>query len=164
MNCIVAVDQNWNIGNHGQLLVSIPADMKFFRVMTTGKTIIMGRKTFESFPNGPLPKRRNMILTNNPEYRAEGAEICTSLTDLLAMLKDTPDDEIFVIGGGQIYRMMMPLCHKAYITRIYTEYNADTSFPNLDADSGWILASKSEEKEWNGIRYAFCVYEKNKSH
>ena len=161
MNCIVAVDQNWNIGNNGQLLVSIPADMKFFRAMTTGKTVVMGRKTFESFPNKkPLPKRRNIILTNNPEYMVSGAEICTSQRDLLVALKDTQGDDIFVIGGGQIYRMMMPFCQKAYVTRIQTEYDADTSFPNLDIDQEWILVNKSEEKEWNDIRYTFCVYER----
>ena len=161
MNCIVAVDQNWNIGNKGQLLISIPEDMSYFRKMTTGKTIVMGRKTFESFPNQkPLPKRRNIILTNNPEYMVQGAEICTSQRELLVLLKDTPHHDVFVIGGGQIYEMLLPFCQKAYVTRIFNEYDADTRFPNLDIDTEWKLVHKSEMKEWNDVRFVFCEYER----
>ena len=109
MNMIVAVDNNWAIGNHNELLVSIPADMKFFRQETDGKVVVMGRKTLESFPNGmPLVNRVNIVLTENPDYQVKGAKIVHSLAELQEELKQYRSEDVYVIGGEQIYRQMLP--------------------------------------------------------
>ena len=108
MNMIVAVDNNWAIGNHNELLVSIPADMKFFRQETDGKVVVMGRKTLESFPNGmPLVNRVNIVLTENPDYQVKGAKIVHSLAELQEELKQYRSEDVYVIGGEQIYRQML---------------------------------------------------------
>ena len=108
MNAIVAADKNWAIGYKNKLLVSIPADMKFFRQMTGGKVVVMGRKTLESFPNGlPLKNRTNIVLTGNPNYHVKDAVIVHTTEELLEELKKYDEEEIFVIGGESIYRMML---------------------------------------------------------
>ena len=108
MNLIVAVDRGWGIGKDGGLLYSIPEDMKFFRTTTAGKTVIMGRATLESLPGGrPLPKRRNIILSRTLS-EVEGAEVCKTPEEIVALLADTPSEDIFVIGGESVYRDMLP--------------------------------------------------------
>ena len=135
MNLIAAVDSNWAIGNKNKLLASIPADMKFFRETTTGHVVVMGRKTLESFPNGmPLKNRTNIVLTSNRNYCVKDAVIVHTLKELLEELKKYDSEEIFVIGGGSVYQMMLPYCDTAYITKIDHAYEADTYFPNLDQD------------------------------
>ena len=117
MNAIVAADKNWAIGYKNKLLVSIPADMKFFRQMTGGKVVVMGRKTLESFPNGlPLKNRTNIVLTGNPNYHVKDAVIVHTTEELLEELKKYDEEEIFVLGGESIYRMMLPYCSKVYVT------------------------------------------------
>ena len=119
MNLIVAVDENWAIGNRNKLLVSIPADMKFFREMTKGNVVVMGRKTMESFPGGqPLKKRTNIVLSRDESYQVKDAVVVHSLEELLEQLKSFPEESIYVIGGESIYRMLLPYCKEAYITRI----------------------------------------------
>ena len=119
MNLIVNVDKNWAIGLGSKLLVRIPQDMKYFRSMTTGHVVVMGRKTLESFPESkPLPNRANIVLTRDQGYQAPGAVVVHSMEELKEELEKYPGEEIFVIGGGQIYRELLPLCDKAYVTKV----------------------------------------------
>lgn len=162
MNFIVAVDKNWGIGNGNKLLVSIPADMKFFREMTSGKVVVMGRKTLESFPNGlPLKNRTNIVLTKNKEYKVKDAIIVHDLSELLETLKSYNSEEIFVIGGDSVYNLMLPYCSIGHVTKIDHEYLADTHFPNLDEMSEWRISEESEEQTYFDLEYAFVKYEKN---
>ena len=111
MNLIVAVDKNWAIGLHNKLLVSIPADMKFFRETTMGKVVVMGRKTLESFPGGqPLKKRTNIVLTSDKNYKVKDAVVVNSVEALLEELRQYNDEDIYVIGGGSILRQILPYC------------------------------------------------------
>ncbi len=161
MNLIVNADQNWGIGKNNELLVHIPNDMKMFRQTTIGKVVVMGRKTLESFPNGmPLPKRTNIVLTKDENYKAKEAVIVHSKEDLLEELKKYPDEDIFVIGGESIYRMMLPYCNTAHVTRTDYVYDADTYFPNLDEMEEWHITEESEEETYFDIEYRFVKYEK----
>ena len=161
MNAIVAADKNWAIGYKNKLLVSIPADMKFFRQMTGGKVVVMGRKTLESFPNGlPLKNRTNIVLTGNPNYHVKDAVIVHTTEELLEELKKYDEEEIFVIGGESIYRMMLPYCSKVYVTKIDHAYQADTYFPNLDQLEDWEMTEVSEEHTCFDLEYVFSTYER----
>ena len=161
MKLIAAVDKNWAIGYKNQLLVSIPSDMKQFRQKTTGHIVVMGRKTLESFPGGlPLKNRRNIVLTSNRNYQVKDAVIVHSEEDLKEELKKYDTDEIFVIGGESIYRMLEPLCDEAFITKIDHSYQADAHFPNLDADPSWVLKEESEENTCFDLEYVFTRYER----
>ena len=161
MDLIVAVDEKWGIGKDGDLLQRISADMKYFRQMTTGNVLVMGRKTLESFPNKkPLPNRVNIVLTTNKNYEAEGVVFCHDIADLPKVLEPYQDQQIFVAGGGTIYEQLLPQCEKAYVTKIYNTYPADTVFPNLDENPDWELAEKGEMQEENGVRFSFDIYKK----
>lgn len=160
MNLIVAVDRGWGIGKDGGLLYSIPEDMKFFRTMTAGKTVIMGRATLESLPNGrPLPKRRNIILSRTLS-EVDGAEVCKTPEEIISLLSDTPSEDIFVIGGESVYRDMLPYCDTAYITKIENEREADRHLVNLDEESEWKITYRSPIKEHEGTYFAFLTYKK----
>ena len=149
MNLIVNADKNWGIGRENQLLVHIPNDMKMFRQTTTGKVVVMGRKTLESFPNGmPLPKRTNIVLTTDQDYDGRGAIVVHSEDELFEELKQYADEDIFIIGGESIYRMMLPYCDTAYVTRLDYAYDADTYFPDLDARKEWEIVKESEEQTY----------------
>ena len=131
MNVIVAVDNNWAIGCKGGLLVRIPNDHKAFRQETAGKVVVLGRKTLETFPQGmPLADRTNIILSGNPAYRVKGAVVVHSLEELLDELKKYRDEEIYIIGGESVYRMMLPYCDTAHVTKIDHAYEADAHFPD----------------------------------
>ena len=159
MNLIVAVDKNWAIGKDNKLLVSIPDDMKFFRETTTGKVVVMGRKTLESFPNSkPLPNRVNIVLTRDAKYEAKGAIIVHSKEELNEELKKYNSDDIYVIGGESIYRLMLDECDRAFVTFVDYSYDADTYFPNLDEMSDWKLAEESEEQTYYDIEFYFRTY------
>ena len=161
MNCIAAVDENWAIGKDGKLLVSIPADMKYFRSMTMGKTLIMGRKTLESFPGGqPLKRRRNICLTRDKDFAREGVEVAHSVEEALSLVAGENPEDVFVIGGEMVYREFLPYCTKAYITAIEYTYAADAHFPNLDREAEWTLAEESEEGTYFDLAYTFRVYER----
>ena len=162
MNLIVNADKNWGIGKNNELLVQIPNDMKMFRSTTIGNVVVMGRKTLESFPNGkPLPKRTNIVLTKNKNYAAKGAIVVHSKEELLEELKKYPEEDIFVIGGESIYRMLLPYCTTAYVTRTDYAYDADTYFPNLDELPEWKLVKEREEETYFDIKYRFTKYEKS---
>ncbi len=162
MNIIVAVDNNWAIGNKNKLLVSIPNDMKHFREETTGKVVVFGRKTLETFPQGqPLKNRTNIILSSNPNYKVKDAIVIHSRKDLLEELKKYRDEDIYVIGGESIYKQLLPYCNVAHVTKIDREYEADTYFPNLDQDPQWRITAESDEQTYFDIAYTFLKYERN---
>lgn len=163
MNLIAAVDQNWAIGNKNQLLVKIPADQKFFRETTTGKIVVMGRKTLESFPNGlPLKNRTNIVLTRDKKYEVKDAIVLHSLEDLREELKKYPSEDIYVIGGETIYRQLLDDCDVAHITKVEFAYDADAYFPNLDELPEWKITADSEEQTYFDLEYYFYKYEKVK--
>ena len=157
MKLIVAVSENWGIGKNGGLLFNIPKDMKFFRETTTGKIVILGRKNLESFPGArPLKNRTNIILTRNPDFECEGAVVCTSVDEVLSLPYDK--EEMFVIGGEEIYTQMLKFCDTAYVTKVNKTVPADKFMVNLDESDEWELAEASEEVEDNGYIIQFCTY------
>ena len=159
MNCIAAADLRWGIGKDGKLLAHIPEDLRFFKRMTAGKVVVMGRKTLESLPGGrPLSDRVNIVLTRDSSFKAEGAEIVHSVEEALEALSPYDSADVFVIGGGSIYRSFLPYCDTAYITRIEYSFDADTHFPDLEADGEWELAEKGEKKTQFDLIYSFDVY------
>lgn len=163
MKMIVAVDKNWGIGKNNDLLVSIPADMKMFRTETSGKVVVMGRKTLESFPGGlPLKNRTNIVLSGNPDYQVNGAIVVHSLQELLEEIKKYPKDQVYCIGGDSVYKMLLPYCDTAQVTKIDFAYEADRYFPNLDEMPQWQVAAESEEQTYFDLEYRFVRYERCK--
>ena len=153
MNLIAAVDRNWAIGKNNELLVRIPMDQKFFRETTTGKVVVMGRKTLESFPNGlPLKNRTNIVLTHNPNYAVKDAIIVHSLDELHEELKKYNSEDIYVIGGEKIYEQLLDECDVAHITKIDYAYEADAFFPNLDENPDWEIVDEISEKGISGYK------------
>jgi dihydrofolate reductase len=163
MNLIVAVDKNWAIGYKNDLLVSIPADMRFFRDETTGKVVIMGKNTLESFPAGkPLRNRVNIVIALEKDYRVQDATVVYSIEEALKEAQKYKTEDVYVIGGASIYRQLLPYCDTAHITKIDYAYTADTYFPNLDEMEDWVLAEESEEQTYYDLIYTFCRYERMK--
>ena len=161
MKAILSADRNWGIGNGNKLLVSIPSDMKFFRQTTTGKVVVMGRKTLESFPNGqPLKNRINIVLTGNKDYTAKGAVIVHSQEELLDTLKQYDTEDIYIIGGESVYRMMLPYCDTVFVTKIDRTFQADTFFPNLDEMEEWEMTEEGEEQTCFDLEFCFTRYER----
>lgn len=158
MNLIVAVDQNWAIGKGGDQLIYISADLKRFKALTTGHPVILGRKTLATFPGGrPLKGRRNLILSRNPDFAPEGAEVFSNLDALLAA---APEDS-FVIGGASVYRALLDRCDTAYVTRIHQSFSgADCWFPNLNQQPGWHIAEESPVQEEQEIYFRYVTYRK----
>ena len=163
MNLIAAVDRNWAIGKNNQLLVRIPMDQKFFRETTTGKVVVMGRKTLESFPNGlPLKNRTNIVLTRNKNYKVPDAIIVHSMDELHEELAKYNSEDIYIIGGEQIYKALVDECDVAHITKIDYAYDADAYFPNLDAKPEWKIVADSEEQTYFDLEFYFYKFEKIK--
>ena len=163
MNLIVAVDSNWAIGNKNQLLISIPNDMKHFREETTGKVVVLGRKTLATFPQGlPLKKRTNIILSKDKDFKVKDAVVVNSVDELLEELKNYPSEDVYIIGGESIYRQMLPYCDVAHVTKIDRSYEADAFFPNLDMDPEWEVTAESEEQSYFDTTYTFVKYERVK--
>lgn len=161
MKAILSADRNWGIGNRNKLLVSIPSDMKFFRQTTTGKVVVMGRKTLESFPNGqPLKNRINIVLTENPDYRVKDAVIVHSKEELLKTLEQYDTEDVYIIGGESIYRMMLPYCDTVLVTKIDQAFQADTFFPNLDEMEEWEMTEEGEEQTCFDLEFRFTKYER----
>ena len=130
MNAIVVVDKNWAIGHENDLLFSLPGDMKHFRTLTTGGTVVMGRKTLDSFPEGkPLPNRRNIVITRNEEFQREGCEVVSSPEDALALAAGTEEEKLWIIGGGSVYTTLLSRCKRVYLTKVDSAApEADTPF------------------------------------
>ncbi len=161
MKLIVAVDRNWAIGNKGGLLVSIPEDMKFFRETTTGNVVVMGKNTLISFPGSkPLKNRENIVIALEKDYKVEGATVVYSIEEALEAVKEFDTDNVYVIGGGSIYKQMLPYCDTAYVTYMDYAYEADTYFTNLDEDEEWRLVEESEEQTYFDIEYYFRTYKR----
>lgn len=158
MELIVAVYDDWGIGCEGTQPIALSADRKFFREMTRGATVIAGRKTVADFPGGkPLPGRMNIVLTRgNPDL--PGFTLCHSPEEAVELTRDHP--KVMVIGGGTVYRQMLPWCDKAIITKVHCTVPCDTYFPDLDEAPDWILAETLQTGEENGIAYEMCVYKR----
>ena len=161
MNILASADKNWGIGNKGQLLAHVSADMKFFKSKTVGNTVILGRKTLATFPGGkPLKDRENIILTTDKAFDGQGAAVVHSVEELKDFIKDRNSESLYVIGGGTVYSQLMELCDTAYITKFEKEYEADTFIENLDKAEDWYLAEESEPMEERGMVYRFCTYKR----
>lgn len=161
MKIIVAADEKWAIGKDGDLLWHLSADMKFFRTTTSGHVVVMGRKTLDSFPGGrPLKNRTNLVLSGNASFTREGTEVYHSMEEMLEALKKYESDDVFILGGGTIYREFLPYCDTAYVTRVYKSFEADTYFPNLDEDPEWELATEGETLEENDLTFVFNTYKR----
>jgi len=139
-------------------------DMKFFRATTKDHVVLMGRKTLDSFPGGqPLKNRTNIVLTANPEFQREGVIVVHSIEEMLETAKQYPTEEIYVIGGGLVYKELLPYCTKAYVTHIHKVFDgADTWFPNLDVDSEWTLTETGASFGQDDFTYTFTTYERVK--
>ncbi len=149
MRAIAAVDEAWGIGRDGRLLIRIPADQKQFREKTGGGVVILGRKTLQTFPKGePLTDRVNVILTRNPEFavKGENAVVVHNEQELDEALRPYAQDDVWVIGGESVYRLLLPKCTEAIITKIERRYEADAFFPDLSAAPAWRLAEEGEEQ------------------
>ena len=156
MNMIVAVDENWAIGNGGDQLVYIPADLKRFQSLTRGHTVILGRKTLATFPGGrPLKGRTNLILSRNPAFAPKGAQVFPDLDSLLAAVTD-PD--AFVIGGASVYEALLHRCDTVYVTKIHKTYPADRYFPNLDQSPAWRPAETEEPQTDADVTFHYVTY------
>ena len=161
MNMIAAVDENWAIGYRGKLLVSIPNDQKHFREETTGKVVVLGRKTLQTFPQGmPLQNRTNIVLSKDKDLTIKGATVVHSIEELLEELKQYPSEDIYIIGGQSLYEQMLPYCDTVHITKIDHSYQADTYFPNLDKDPEWVVTADSDEQYYFDLTYTFYKYQR----
>lgn len=162
MNLIVNVDQNWAIGQENHLINFIEEDMRFFRQTTLNKTVVMGRNTLASFPKGaPLKNRQNLILTSHPETLPEGCVGFKDMESLLSYLSTLPTEDIWIIGGEQIYRLFLPYCQWAKVTKVENQLKgADAFFPNLDLLPEWVLTDATPlEEDSHNLEYSFCTYE-----
>ena len=155
MNLIVAADANWAIGLAGDQLCYIPADLKRFQRLTTGHPVLLGRKTLATSPGGrPLKNRRNLILSADPAFAPEGAEVFRTLDEALAA---APEDT-FVIGGESVYRQALDRCDTAYVTRIDRAFPADRYFPDLDADPDWEILETEGPFRHEDLSYRYVTY------
>ena len=138
MNAIAVVSLDWGIGKDNDLLFHIGEDMKRFRALTTGGTVIMGRKTLDSMPGGkPLPRRRNIVLTRQEDFAREGVEVARSQEEVLRLTAGEDPEKVWVIGGGEIYRQLLPYCRLCWLTRVYARPESAVFFPDLDTLPQW---------------------------
>lgn len=159
LNLIVACDLEWNIGRGEELLFRISEDLKRFKALTTGHPVIYGRRTLASFPKGkPLAGRPNLVFSRNPDYTCSGATMVRSLETLAAELERLGDPEPFVIGGGTIYRQLLPYCRTAYVTRVLSVIPGDVRIPDLDHQRDWFLAETGPVKTVDGLTYRYDCY------
>ncbi len=158
MDVIVAVYDDWGIGEGGTQPVALSADRKFFRETTRGAAVIAGRKTVLDFPGQkPLPGRENIVLTRQ-NMELAGFTVCHSPEEAAEHTGNL--DRVFVIGGGSVYRQMLPMCQRAYVTKVHCTVPCDTYFPNLDKDPQWELTALLQSGEEDGIAYEMCLYER----
>lgn len=160
MELIVAVYEDWGIGRDGTQPVALNADRKFFRQTTKGAMVIVGRHTIQDFPGQkPLPGRVNVALTRTKK-EIPGFTVCTSAEEAVELAETA--ERAFVIGGGSVYRQMLPFCDTAYITKIHCTVDSDTDFPNLDESPDWVMDCVLQSGEEDGIAYEMCLYHKVK--
>lgn len=164
MNAIVACDENWAIGKNGKLLVHLPGDLQYYKDKTIGKSIVIGRKTLESFPGcKPLPKRENIVLTTNDSYEKDGCIICHSIEQVMNRLEKVASDDVFISGGDSVYKQFLPYCDTFYVTHILEFFSGiDSYFPNISEMDDIKMTWKSDVREEKGTRYYFAKYERIK--
>ncbi|SDH12960.1 dihydrofolate reductase [Planococcus glaciei] len=160
ISLMVAHDPNRVIGKDNQLPWHIPEDLAYFKKHTIGKGIVMGRNTYESIGR-PLPKRRNIVVTRNPEYRADGIDVVHTLNEAVRLAEEQ-HEEVMVIGGEQIFRTILPQADRLYITLIKKEFDGDTFFPEYGPE--WTVVSESEEQVSGDIRFVYLVFERKDRH
>ncbi len=163
MNLVVAVDNNWGIGYKGDLLARVSCDLKHFREITAGNTVVYGSNTLATFPKGRvLPKRTNIVLHPDPEYKPEGAIVVHSLDELFEELKKYDTDTVSVIGGASVYNQLLPYCNKAYITKFLHTFESDVRIPNLDELPEWEITDEGEafKPEDADFEIKYVTYEK----
>lgn len=161
MKMILSADQNWGIGNKGQLLIRIPNDMKNFRAETMGKVLVYGRKTLETFPQAqPLEGRKNIILSTKKDYTVKNATVVHDLDELNNVLSEYDTDIVYCIGGANVYEQLLPMTDTCIVTKIDRQFEADRFFENLDASDEWELVEESEEQSYFDTLYTFCVYKR----
>lgn len=159
MNCIVNVTENWGIGRENQLIAPISADLKRFRRLTSGKVVILGRKTLATFPGGaPLKNRVNLVLSSDRALIINGATVAHNLQELFEQCRQYPEDDLWVIGGASIYELLLPYCKAAQITRTFSRPQADRFFPDLDALENWSVTHASKQMEEDGISFQYLDY------
>jgi dihydrofolate reductase len=157
LSIIVAIGKNREIGQGNKLLCHLPADLKHFKDITSGHTVIMGRKTFDSLPKGPLPNRKNMVVSRNPDLKIEGLILCQSLDS--ALQQSRQEAEVFIIGGAQVYRQALPVADKLYLTQIDASFpDADTFFPEIDYNQ-WREVSREAHPADEKHPYSFSFVE-----
>ena len=168
MKLVVAVDPEWGIGNKGDLLARVRADLRYFQSLTKNHVVVLGSNTLATFPHGRVLKDRVTIVLNpSPDYAPEGAVVAHSISELFALLADYDTNDVFVIGGASVYRQLLPYCDTAYVTRFGKVFEKDVYFENLDASPEWRLASEGEvmisDPETDtvgGMPFRFCRYER----
>lgn len=167
ISAIVAVDNNWGIGYNGELLEKIPEDMKYFKELTTNSVVIMGRKTWDSLPKKPLPNRVNIVITNQTKSiigcdLVNGEYMKLNLKNLIFQLEHNNNNiNYFIIGGGQIYKELLPYCEKVYLTKIHKSFdNVDTYFPNLNELDDWCFKCSYGVKTYKDFTYEFMEYDR----
>jgi dihydrofolate reductase len=159
ISLIVVVDTKNAIGYQNQLLCHLPADLKYFKAITTGHHIVMGRKTYESIGR-PLPNRTNIVISRNPDLKLEGCIVVPDLNEAIALAKQAGETELMITGGGAIFLQALPIADKIYQTRIFHEFAADTYFPELGPEWVQTQDDKREADEKNPYPFSFQVYEK----
>ena len=166
LSIIVAQAENRAIGLNGDMPWHLSGDLKRFKALTMGHPVVMGRRTWESLPKRPLVGRQNIVITNNPDYIAEGAEVVHSINDLFSTLNSkllTPNsDEVFIIGGGRIYNMLMPWVNRLYVTWVHKEFpEADTFFPTIDlSEFTKINETEIMTDEKSGLEFSYAEYDR----
>lgn len=164
MNLLFSADRNWAIGNRGDLLVRISDDMRYFKRLTTGNVVVMGRKTFDSLPGRkPLPGRTNIVLSTTLDPARDDIIVAGSPATLLKLLEGFDSARVFIIGGAGLFNLMLPYCDTAYITRIDHQFAADTFISDFDADRSWELAEEGPEHRQGDLSYRFTVYRRKSS-
>ena len=161
ISAIVAVDNNWGIGFNGDLLEHIPEDLKYFKELTSGCVVVMGRKTWDSLPKKPLPNRLNIVITSQERHFGEMTAFIP-FSEAVSRLKHSPkDDDWFIIGGGQIYKELLPYCDRVYVTKIFKDHDqVDTYFSNLDKSDEWAPAMQSALHTHKDLTYQFWQYDR----
>ncbi len=161
ISLIVAMGSNNAIGKDGQLLWLLPEDLRYFKKVTEGKNVLMGRKTWESIPDKfrPLAKRKNIVISRNLTFVAEGAICVNSMQEAL---QQTDSEEVFIIGGGKIYQESLPFADKLYVTQVFMPFKADTFFPVFTKDD-WEEIERQKQQEEHALRYEFVVYQRKQT-
>ena len=162
ISAIVAVDNNWGIGYNGDLLEHIPEDLKYFKELTTGHIVVMGRKTWDSLPKKPLKDRLNIVISSQPKEVLGDLSIRISMEEAkIRLALSSADEEWFIIGGGTIYKELLPICDRVYVTKILKDHeNVDTYFPDLDKSPEWEIDTCTDLRTSGNINYAFLTYDR----